>query len=983
MLTSFSLTQLILISAVYLTTLFGVAWITERGYVPRRLVRHPLVYTLSLGVYASAWAFYGTVGLAYQYGYGFLAIYLGVSGAFLLAPVLLYPILRITRAYQLSPLADLFAFRFRSTWAGALTTLFMLIGVLPMLALQIEAVTNSISLLTRGADANSAALAFCALITLFAILFGARHIATRERHEGLVMAIAFESLVKLIALGSIGLFALYGVFGGPDGLEVWLLQNQEALSTLHTPLAEGPWRTLLLVFFASAIVMPHMYHMTFTENLNPRALLSASWGLPLFLLPMSLAVPPILWAGLHLGASTNPEYFTLGLGMAVDSPALALAAFIGGISAASGLIIVMTLALSGMVLNHLVLPLYQPPAEGNIYRWLKWTRRALIATIILLGYGFYLLLGSEQELSNLGIVSFVATLQFLPGALSVLYWPAANRRGFIAGLVAGMLVWGATMLVPLMGNVQTLHIPLFDSLYVLDEASWHLAALASLAANVLVFTLVSLFSEPSDEEKGAAEACAVDNVRRPQRRELLAVSPQEFASQLAKPLGAKTAQKEVEQALRDLHLPFDERRPYALRRLRDRIEANLSGLMGPSVAQDMVETFLPYKANSESYVTEDIHFIESRLEDYHSRLTGLAAELDALRRYHRQTLQDLPMGVCSLAKDQEVLMWNRAIEELTGVPAQRVVGSRLSALPDPWKGLLEGFIEAPDQHLHKQRLAIDGQTRWLNLHKAAIEEPLAPGNTGLVLLVEDLTETQSLEDKLIHSERLASIGRLAAGVAHEIGNPITGIACLAQNLREEREGDGELTETSAQILEQTKRVSRIVQSLMSFAHAGGKQVAAEPVCLADVTQEAISLLSLNRRSVEVQFFNLCDPDHWVEGDAQRLAQVLINLLSNARDASPPGGAIRVRSEASENTVDLIVEDEGSGIPKSIIDRLFEPFFTTKDPGKGTGLGLALVYSIVEEHYGQITIDSPADPERECGTRIRVTLPRHPGPTAEQ
>ncbi|MPT41509.1 MAG: ATPase, partial [Achromobacter sp.] len=378
----------------------------------------------------------------------------------------------------------------------------------------------------------------------------------------------------------------------------------------------------------------HMYHMAFTENLNPRSLVSASWGLPLFLLLMSLAVPLVLWAGLRLGATTNPEYFTLGLGLAANNQALALLAYIGGLSAASGLIIVTTLALSGMALNHLVLPLYQPPAEGNIYRWLKWTRRALIATIILLGYGFYLLLGSEQELSNLGIVSFVATLQFLPGALSVLYWPAANRRGFIAGLVAGMLVWGATMLVPLMGNVQTLHIPLFDSLYVLDEASWHLAALASLAANVLVFTLVSLFSEPSDEEKGAAEACAVDNVRRPQRRELLAVSPQEFASQLAKPLGAKTAQKEVEQALRDLHLPFDERRPYALRRLRDRIEANLSGLMGPSVAQDMVETFLPYKSGNENYVTEDIHFIESRLEDYHSRLTGLAAELDALRRYH-------------------------------------------------------------------------------------------------------------------------------------------------------------------------------------------------------------------------------------------------------------------------------------------------------------------------------------------------------------
>lgn len=859
-----SLTQLILISVAYLSTLFGIAWITERGYVPRRLVRHPLVYTLSLGVYASAWAFYGTVGLAYQYGYGFLAIYLGISGAFLLAPVLLYPILRVTRAYQLSSLADLFAFRFRSTWAGALTTLFMLIGVLPMLALQIQAVTDSISILTRDPAQERVAFVFCTLITLFAILFGARHIATRERHEGLVFAIAFESLVKLVMLGSIGLYALYGVFGGPEGLEVWLLQNQTALTTLHTPLAEGPWRTLLLVFFAAAIVMPHMFHMIFTENLNPRALISASWGLPLFLLLMSLAVPPILWAGLRLGASTTPEYYTIGLGLAVDSPALALAAFIGGISAASGLTIVMTLALSGMVLNHLVLPLYQPPAQGQhlplaemdpapadrrhhhgqlrllpaagrrtgplqpghsvLRRHPAIPSRRPLGAVLADRQPPRLHLRADRRHAGLGDHHAAAPDGERTGPV-----PAAVRRDLRAGRL--QLAPGGAVLAG--GQRAGIH--------------------PGLAVH-----------RGQRRGKGAAEACAVDNVRRPQRRELFAGSPQEFASQLAKPLGAKTAQKEVEQALRDLHLPFDERRPYALRRLRDRIEANLSGLMGPSVAQDIVETFLPYKTSEESYVTEDIHFIESRLEDYHSRLTGLAAELDTLRRYHRQTLQDLPMGVCSLAKDQEVLMWNRAIEELTGVGAQKVVGSRLSALPEPWKGLLERFIDAPDEHLHKQRLVYDGHTRWLNLHKAAIEEPLAPGNSGLVLLVEDLTETQLLEDKLVHSERLASIGRLAAGVAHEIGNPITGIACLAQNLREEREGDGELTEISEQILDQTKRVSRIVQSLMSFAHSGSHLQALEPVCLSEVAQEAIGLLSLNRRSVEVEFFNLCDPAHWVE-----------------------------------------------------------------------------------------------------------------------
>ncbi|WNW13368.1 ATP-binding protein [Pseudomonas sp. DTU_2021_1001937_2_SI_NGA_ILE_001] len=973
---SFSLTQMLLVSAAYLLVLFAVAWISERGLIPRRFIRHPLTYTLSLGVYASSWAFYGTVGLAYQYGYGFLSSYLGVSGAFLLAPVLLYPILRITRTYQLSSLADLFAFRFRSTWAGALTTIFMLIGVLPLLALQIQAVADSIGILTGEPVRNRVAVAFCALISLFTIFFGSRHIATREKHQGLVFAIAFESIIKLVALGGLGIYALYGVFGGPQQLEMWLLQNQTALASLHTPLQEGPWRTLLLVFFASAIVMPHMYHMTFTENLSPRSLVSASWGLPFYLLLISLAVPLILWSGLKLGAPTSPEYFTLGIGMAAHSPSLALLAYVGGLSAASGLIIVTTLALSGMALNHLVLPLYQPPAEGNIYRWLKWTRRALIIAIIAAGYCFYLMLGAQQDLANMGIVAFVATLQFLPGVLSVLYWPTANRRGFIAGILAGITVWLFSMLLPLLGNMEGIYIPMLNMIYVLDDTSWHMAAIASLAANVLVFTLVSLFTNASAEEASAAEACAVDNVRRPQRRELFVASPQEFATQLAKPLGPKAAQKEVEQALHDLYLPFDERRPYALRRLRDRIEANLSGLMGPSVAQDMVETFLPYKSGSEKYVTEDIHFIESRLEDYHSRLTGLAAELDALRRYHRQTLQELPMGVCSLAKDQEILMWNKAMEELTGVPAQRVVGSRLGTIAEPWKGLLTSFISVPDEHLHKQRLSLDGQIRWLNLHKAAIDEPLAPGNSGLVLLVEDLTDTQMLEDKLVHSERLASIGRLAAGVAHEIGNPITGIACLAQNLREEREDEPELAEISSQIIEQTKRVSRIVQSLMSFAHAGAHQNSDEPVCLAEVAQDAIGLLALNRRNFEIQFYNLCNPDHWADGDPQRLAQVLINLLSNARDASPPGSAVRVMSEASEHTVDLIVEDEGSGIPKAIMDRLFEPFFTTKDPGEGTGLGLALVYSIVEEHYGQITIDSPADIERQRGTRIRVTLPRH-------
>ncbi len=975
--TSFSLSQLVLISTTYLLTLFGVAWSTEKGWVPRAVVRHPITYILSLGVYASAWAFFGTVGLAYQYGYGFLAIYLGISGAFLLAPVLLYPILNLTRTHQLSSLADLLAFRFRSSWVGAIATIGMLLGALPLLALQIQAVADTIGILTGQPIQDLVAFLFCILITLFSILFGARHIATREKHEGLVFAIAFESLVKLIALLVIGAYALFVVFDGPNDLDVWLTQNSALLKDLRLPLQEGPWRTLLLLFFASAIVMPHMYHMTFTENLNPRSMLTASWGVPLFLLLMSLPILPILWAGLKIGAPTPPEYFTLGLGMALDSERLTLLAFMGGLSAASGVIIVLTLAMSGMVLNHLVLPLYQPPAEGNIYRWLKWTRRALIFAIILAGYGSYLLLRSEQNLSSLGLMAFVATLQFLPGVLSVLYWPKANRYGFISGAIAGMLTWAAGMLLPTFSNIEEFYIPILNYIYLLDDHNWHYSAIAALGVNCFIFILVSLITRSSDAEQSAAQACMVNNVRRTERRELSAGTPQEFVTELAKPLGAMTAQREVEHALKDLKFPFDERRPFALRRLRDRIEANLSGMMGPSIAQDLVGTFLPYKANSETYVTEDIHFIENRLEDYKLQLTGLAAELDTLRRYHRQTLQDLPMGVCSLAKDYEILMWNRALEDLTGITASRVVGTRLDSIDSPWRELLSGFAQGHAAHLYKHALHGPYESRWLNLHKSAIDQPTAGGNSRLVLLVEDATETRQLEDKLVHSERLASIGRLAAGVAHEIGNPITGIACLAQNLRYERDDDPEITEISSQIVDQTKRVTRIVQSLMSFSHSGQQQHDShEPVSLFDVASEAIHLLSLNKLGKTVHFFNSCDTQHWVLGDPQRLTQVLINLLSNARDASPESGQIYIRTTANHSHVELSIEDQGSGISSANLEHLFEPFFTTKDPGEGTGLGLALVYSMIEEHHGEIHVDSPADLEQQRGTRFRISLPRH-------
>lgn len=969
---SFSSLQLFLLGVGYLAILFGMAWIAERGFVSKRLLRHPLTYVLSLGVYASAWAFYGSIGLAYEFGYGFLSYYLGVSGAFLLTPVLLAPVLRIVKAYQLGSIADLFTFRYRSQWAGTLTTLFMVLGMLSLLALQIKAVITSIQILSPGETERVLGFIFCGIMVIFAILFGARERTRIERYEGLVFAIAFESLVKLVLFLAIGAYALFSVFGGFDGLDLWLEETAPRISALERHMGENTWRALLLVFFASALVMPHMFHMTFTENINPKALFKASWGLPLYLLLMALPVPIILWAGIKTSTPTSPEFFTVGLGPYSDAPWVGLLAFVGGLSAASGLIVVVTLALSSMILNHLILPIYQPLARDNIYGWLKWVKRILIVAIIFSGYLFYIFVDERVSLSVLGILSFVATLQFFPGIMALIYWPLGNRIGFIAGVCTGMFVWFFTMLLPLVFHIDIIGLSPWGEYYQLNENDSHFYTMISLVLNVAVFAIVSLLTPTSQAEQAAAQSCSAETLPRPARHELVASSSEEFKLALATPLGRQTAEKEVNRALRQLNFPNVEFRPYALRRLRDQIEANLSGLLGPSIAQDIVKRYLEFKSDAR---TTDIHFVESRLEAYQSRLTGLAAELDALRRYHRQTLQSLPIGACSLGSNLEILMWNTAMEGLTGIPAKDVIGSHVSAIAAPWASLLHGFTQDEQMHLYKHRVDIAGRPHWFSLHKANIEGSEHSLESGQVILLEDQTELQRLEDELIHSERLASIGRLAAGVAHEIGNPITGIACLTQNLKlvtQERE----ILETSEQILEQTKRISRILQTLMNFSRAGNRShfQVHEPANIKRCVQEAINLLSLSDKEKQLEFINECDEDMIVMGDEQRLLQVFVNLLSNARDASPEHGRVIVRGHMSDYTAKIEVIDEGCGIPKDQLDHIFEPFYTTKGPDKGTGLGLSLVYSIIEEHYGHIQITSPADPLTGRGAKVSIELP---------
>ncbi len=970
---SFSLLTLLFISLLYLTMLFALAHITERGLIPRQWVRHPVVYVLSLGVYAGIWAVYGALGMAAESGFGFLAYYLGISGAFLLAPVLLNPVMRISRAYQLTSLADLFAFRYRSQWAGTLVTLCSGAAILSLLSMQIKAVSTSVSLLSPGASQQLISVLFSLTVVLFAMLFGARRDQGSESHQGLVVAIAFDSLIKLVALLSLGGVILFTVFGGLGGLDEWLASQTNEVSALERNIDDGSWRALMLMSFAGALVLPHMYHMTFSENPSPRALSRASWGLPLYLLLLGLPVPIILWGGIELAATTTPSFYVIGTAMALDSPALTLLMYIAGLSAASGLMIVSTLALAGMVLNHVVLPLRTPRDQGDIYRWLRWVKRLLIAIIILAALLFHETVGKHLGLSILGALSLSGVLQLLPGALGVIYWPEGNRKGLIAGLLTGMTVWAVTLVLPFSDTANMLKV--LDLPFSPDVSNWYIFTFASLALNVCVFALVSVLSKSNKDETSAAQACSLGALSRPQRRELVATSSEDFVQQLAVPLGLNVARREVERSRNQLKLPAIEYRPYQLRRLRDQVEVNLSGLLGPAVARDMVKRNLGFKPMASGRAAQDIQYVERALGEYQSQLTGLAGELDNLRRHYRQTLQNLPIPACSLGDDGEILMWNHAMEQLTEIVADDVVGARLLALPEHWHLLLDDFVQGTEQHRYKHRLDLKGRPHWLNLHKSDLSGP-DHSEDGSIILVEDQTETRLLEDELMHSERLASVGRLAAGVAHEVGNPVTGISSLAQNLKLETD-DESILATADQIQQQTRRISTILQSLMNFARTGNHAQANryEPAVIRRCVDESINLLSLSDRDRGIVYQNDCPDDLMVLGDEQRLVQVFVNLLANARDASPEGGLVHISGNREGYSAIIEVADEGSGIPADQLDHIFEPFYTTKGPNQGTGLGLSLVYSIVEEHYGNIQVESPATPTTR-GTCVRLRLPAY-------
>ena len=468
--------SIVLIALAYIGLLFAIAYYGDkRADSGRSIVNKPLVYTLSIAVYCTAWTFYGSVGRAASTGVGFLPIYLGPTLVALLFWLVLRRIVRIAKTQRITSIADLIASRYgKSQLLGGLVTVIAIIGIMPYISIQLEAISFSFAVLRHypiisSADPSAAGSLWldtsfytAVLLIVFAILFGTRHIDTTERHEGLVAAIAFESLVKLLAFLAVGIFITYGVFNGLGDIFGRAQVDSELRRLLDfsvIPGGFGGWLSLTFISMAAFLFLPRQFHMLIVENTDERHLRTASWLFPLYLLIINLFVLPIALGGLleFKGQDVDADIFVLALPMLEQQPALALLVFIGGLSAATSMVIAETVALSTMICNDLVMPLLlrsrrlQLDQRADLSRLLLTIRRVSIAAMVVLGYLFFRYVGHFFPLVTIGLLSFAAAAQFAPAILLGLYWRGATRTGAILGISGGFLVWVYTLLLPFSG----------------------------------------------------------------------------------------------------------------------------------------------------------------------------------------------------------------------------------------------------------------------------------------------------------------------------------------------------------------------------------------------------------------------------------------------------------------------------------------------------------------------------------------------------
>jgi Na+/proline symporter/CheY-like chemotaxis protein len=991
------------LSLAYLGLLFAVAYFGDRhaGTWSASSVA-PAVYGLSLAIYCTSWTFYGAVGRASTAGFDFVLIYTGPLLLIVLGYPMLRKMVRLAKQHNVTSIADFLASRYgKSRAVGVTATLFATVGVLPYIALQLQAVSSTFKTIaqpapwldgSRGVVHTDTSLIVAALMALFTILFGVRNVQASEQHRGMMLAIAFESVVKLLALLTVGPFVLFVLFDGPGDLLAHLARAPEVAERVTREGSPLTWVVMTLLSAMAFLCLPRQFHVAVVEHGHPASLKTARWLFPTYLVLINLFVVPIAAGGLLLlGPQVSPDLYVLQLPLANGESWLSAFVFIGGLSAATSMVIVACMALSGMIGNELVMPYllrrqarWGAGAPRDMGPLVVFVRRAAVVLILMAGYAYERIISGYLPLASIGLISFCAVANFAPGVVLGLYWKRAHRYGVVTGLAGGFIVWLYALLLPTLrqsadgAQEAPLRSYLPAPLAELDPVGQGFVAGILVNAFLLVGISLLVRARGSDAEQADAFVLGAEPEQPQRQAPADAARIDELRELLARFVGA-------ERALRAL-----PGQGLSIEVALNRTERVLSGTLGAASARIIVAAYgrrgrlLPRSARA------------------------LIDEASEAIRYNyeilRNTLDHVGMGIAAFDRKGRLEIFNDRFTTLLSLDDTSVaVGAsptEFGAAPDVVALLRRP--EAPQTHEIATR---GGRVIELRL------DPLPGGGfvatcndvTARVRTAEALREsdrqlrqsTETLEQRVIErtaeleasraEAEAANLGktRFIAAASHDLLQPLHAARLFTAAMIDRDPGN----DLGGKIDTSLGAVESLLDALLDISKldAGAFRPEKRPFALQPMFESLATAFApvAARRGAELV---VVPTRAFVSTDPAFLRRILQNLLSNAlRYGRTEGRPARVLLGCRRVGDDLRIEvkDNGPGIAADKQTVIFDEFvrLQVEDDApreeRGLGLGLAIVDRIAR--MLDLPVGLASAPGQ--GSTFSVSVPRVPAVVA--
>lgn len=1015
------------IALAYIGFLFVVASYGDRRWRFARGDRSRLlIYPLCLAIYCTSWTFFGSVGLASKSGFDFLTIYIGPILMIGLFTPLVLRIVRLAKNQNITSIADFIAARYgKQQSVAALVALIAIIGTIPYIALQLKAVSSMFGTVfvhvAPGFAPNvigDTALLVALAMAAFAILFGTRHIDATEHQDGLMLAIATESIVKLAAFLAVGLFVTYAMFDGPADLFSRALSRPDTAAVLTTPPTFSTVIAMTLLSFVAIILLPRQFHVTVVENHSEAEVKRAAWLFPLYLVLINLFVVPIALAGLLTFPSSgvDSDMFVLALPLSVNASFFTIAAFIGGLSAATAMVIVESVALAIMVSNDLVVPFFLKrrsalvTGEADVGALLLRIRRIAIFAILLLAYLYYHSVGDAQ-LAAIGLLSFAAAAQLAPAFFGGLFWRQGTARGAIAGMTVGILAWAYTLLIPsAAGSGLVSPSVLTDgpfgiwflrpqALFGLDLPQLAHGVFWSLALNIIAYVGFSLSRAPEAIERVQADVFVPDSAPAPSFRLWRSVvTVDELTATVSRYIGEERTRSSFENFAAAKRIDMTPGSPADFQLLQH-AEHLLASAIGAASSRLVLSLLLRKRTVSTRAALK------------------LLDDANAAIHYNREILQTalehVSEGIAVFDKEFQLMCWNRQFGEVLDLPRDMIgIGTRLEEILrlHAERGVFgmgdiddlvaermarytmaEPFIE----RFSERGLVLDVRANHMpgggivttftdvtpSFEAAeALERRVAERTTELTLLNGELVRAKADAE-----EANISKTRFLAAASHDILQPLNAARLYVTSLVE-RQGSGEDGRLVGNIDASLDAVEEILGALLDISRldTGAMKPEVGSFRIDDMMRQLeVEFAPLAReRKLDLTFVL---SGATVKSDRRLLRRLLQNLISNAIKYTPQGRVL-VGCRRMNGALRIEVHDSGLGIPPSQTRAIFREFHRLQDGAKvarGLGLGLSIVERIgrVLNHSVQLKSQpgrgSTFSVEVPVAAAVRAAVPQRP------